>query len=284
MLIADILLIIVSLIALIFSSITDLRTKEVPDWLSHGLISAALAIRLLHAVIFQEPSYFIFGLLGFIIMFIIGNIFYHTKQLGGGDAKLAMGLGAAFATSPFYISTGIPFLIILFGYIMVIGAIYGVIWAIYLITKDFKNFKSEVKKLTKTRYMKIFKIIALIIAGVFLAIIFFVLSYPSSKILMAAITIVTLIYPYIFMAAKAIENIHFYKTIIIENLVEGDWIAENVKKNNKIIIPKKTMITKKDLQKLKQNNIRQVVIKDGIPFVPPFLIGTVLALIFGNPF
>jgi len=42
-------------------------------------------------------------------------------------------------------------------------------------------------------------------------------------------------------------------------------------------------ITKRDIKYLKSLNIKQVLVKDGIPFVPPFLLGTVLALIFGNP-
>jgi len=43
------------------------------------------------------------------------------------------------------------------------------------------------------------------------------------------------------------------------------------------------MINKKDLRKLKELNIKKVLVKDGIPFIPPFLIGTILALIIGNP-
>ena len=41
----------------------------------------------------------------------------------------------------------------------------------------------------------------------------------------------------------------------------------------------------KSIELLKKANIKQVLVKEGIPFVPPFLLGTILTLVVsGTPF
>src|SRR3989344_4161451 len=147
MIIPDLLLMLVVLVALIFASITDLKIKEVPDWLSYALIASALVIRLIYSIISSEYDYFFFSIAGFTVMFILGNLLYHTKQWGGGDAKLLMGLGAALATKPSYLpESKIPFIVTLFVFILIAGAVYGLLWSLYLTFHDFKNFKIEFKR------------------------------------------------------------------------------------------------------------------------------------------
>jgi len=284
MIVADIVLIIVSLIALIFASITDIKIKEVPDWLSYSLITSGLTIRLIHSILFDQYSYILYGLLGLASMFIVGEILYHSKLWGGGDAKLLMGLGATLATTPFYLQTSsIPFLAILFMLILFVGVIYGFLWSISLIFKDFKKFKLEFKKTNHSEGLKIIKILSavtiiLLIAGIVL------IPLPGTvRLSIILIAMLLLIYPYIFIAVRALENLHLYTYMPIDRVVEGDWIAKDIKKNNRVVFDKKITITNKDIKKLKALNIKKVLIKDGIPFVPPFLLGTILALIIGNP-
>lgn len=284
MIIPDILLIIISLVALIFASITDLKIKEVPDWLSYGLISSGLAIRLLSSIILENFSYFYYGLIGLAIMFVIGEILYHTKMWGGGDAKLLMGLGTTLATTPFYLeSSTIPFLAILFAFILFSGVIYGLIWSIFLVIKKPKNFITEFKKISHTEGSKIIKILSLVIIALLIVGIILVPISNLTRLFIGLFIIIFLIYPYLFIAVKAIENIHFYTYLPLEKIVEGDWIAKDIKKNNKVVFKQKITITNKDIKHLKELNIKRILVKDGIPFVPPFLIGTILALIIGNP-
>ena len=80
---------------------------------------------------------------------------------------------------------------------------------------------------------------------------------------------------------KTIENISMYKKKLIKNLKPGDWLASNIidEKGNSIIKKTAEGLTEKDIEKLKQHNIKTVTIKEGIPFIPPFLIGTILTLL-----
>ncbi|MBI2498918.1 prepilin peptidase [Candidatus Woesearchaeota archaeon] len=280
--IGDIFLIAATMAALISSTITDIKAKEVPDWISYALIFSGLSVRLIYSLIFSDFYYFIYGLIGFGSMFLLGNILYHLKQWGGGDAKLAMGLGATLATKPFYLENSyLPFLLTLIVLIFIIGSLYGFIWSIILIFKNPKSFKEEFSKLNSQNY-KIIKILTLILSISLVLFSFYLGNFKLASIILA---LLLLIYPYLFIAIKALENIHFYMYKETEKLVEGDWIAKDIKLKNEIVFHKKELgIEKKDIDHLIKLGVKKVLVKEGIPFVPPFLIGTIIALIFGNPF
>lgn len=72
-----------------------------------------------------------------------------------------------------------------------------------------------------------------------------------------------------------------YRLIPVSKLTEGDWIAKNVYLNKKLITgPKDRGITKKQITLLKKSKVKQVLIREGIPFVPVFLISTLISLLF----
>src|SRR3989338_5965028 len=85
----------VALAALLAASYTDLKTREVPDWLSYGLIFSALGIRALFSLGELDGGILLRGLAGFAVFVAIAYLMYYTRQWGGGDSKLLMGLGAA---------------------------------------------------------------------------------------------------------------------------------------------------------------------------------------------
>ena len=80
-----------------------------------------------------------------------------------------------------------------------------------------------------------------------------------------------------------------YKQVSVEKLTEGDWIAKDVIIGKKKICgPDDLGATKQHIRQLialkRQKKISNVLIKEGIPFVPSFLIAFVLTYIFGNLF
>ena len=50
----SIILVVITLIGLIIAAITDLKTREVPDLLSYGLIAVGLGLNLLFSFIYQN--------------------------------------------------------------------------------------------------------------------------------------------------------------------------------------------------------------------------------------
>ena len=84
----------VSLIALFIGSATDLKTREVPDWLNYGLVISGFGLNLLFSAIHSNSSFIINSVIGFLIFFGIAYIMFYAGQWGGGDSKMLMGLGA----------------------------------------------------------------------------------------------------------------------------------------------------------------------------------------------
>src|SRR3989338_10189237 len=83
-------------------SITDLKTREVPDWVNYGLIISGIGLNLLFSVIYSSWSFIISSIAGLGVFFAISYIMFYTGQWGGGDSKMLMGIGAA-------IGIGLPF-------------------------------------------------------------------------------------------------------------------------------------------------------------------------------
>jgi len=73
---------------------------------------------------------------------------------------------------------------------------------------------------------------------------------------------------------KMIEKSCFHKEVKVTELVEGDWLLGPVKKNGRIIYdPKKSPgVTKKDIERIKNAGIKKLVIKEGVAFIPSFVI------------
>ncbi|MBT3984710.1 prepilin peptidase [archaeon] len=275
--ITDIILISVALLILIISSIWDLRTREVPDNLTIGLIVIALVIRLIHSIITREYTFFLYGLLGFGIMFIIALIMYRTKQWGGADAKLLMGFGAAFGTAPYFSNLTLPFLLILFLNVIIIGGLYGLIFAIVLYFKNRKKANPLLKKelIKKRRLRNIILMIAvmILISSILIPIL-------TIKALLIILALFLMAYFYISIFVKIVEKLSFIKQLPLERVTEGDWLAKDVYYKNKVLISKKhPCLTLKDIKLMKKNKIRNAWVKIGIPFVPAMLIATIVTIL-----
>ncbi len=274
-------LIIISLIWIIFATIVDIKKREVPDWLNYSLISIGIGSRLIYSIITKEFSYILYGLIGLAIGFGFGSLMYYTKQWGGGDSKLLMGLGAMFGNyNPIkYFETvnTLPFLATFIINILIAGLIYGIIYSLFLGIKNHKNFLKEFKKY-KFKEIKIITPIVLVL--IILSLI--ILNKGLYKILIPFF-IVILIGACLISLIRIIENISLYKNIDVNKLTEGDWLVNSIYKNKKLICKTRNIgLTKEDIISLKKNNIKEVLIKEGIPFVPSFLIGFIVSIVFGD--
>ncbi|MEA3378752.1 MAG: A24 family peptidase [Nanoarchaeota archaeon] len=285
MIIADILLVLITFVALLIASYLDVKNKEVPDWISFGLIAAALGIRALYAFNFNDWLYLLYGLAGFGLMFILGIILFYAKMWGGADSKLLMAFGAVFATKPSFIKMELSFfgehlffLLIILISIAIVGAIYGLGWGIYIYFKNMAKANKEIKRLfIKKKFMrKIYFILA--VSFIFVALIF---SSRMLKPITLALAIIFFVYPYFYFIIKGIENVGMVKLISTKKLREGDWIIENVKIGKKIICQSSDLgLSKIQLKELRKLN-RQVLIKEGIAFVPAIFLGSFLVIILG---
>ncbi|MBT7237716.1 prepilin peptidase [Candidatus Woesearchaeota archaeon] len=282
----DFIIIILVLIILIFASIIDIKTKEVPDWLSFSLIAIGLAIFIFKSIQQNSFSPILNSLLGGIVLFAIGAAMYYTKQWGGGDAKLLIGLGIILNQYPtkllniFSPNLNFYFPLILFANILLFGAMYGLIISIFLMIKKRKEFSKKFQ----TMYIKTKKIrnTLLLLAGILVLFNLLTSNPQPIKYLIYFSAIFPLLFFYLLISIKSIESISMEKTILTSKLVEGDWINEEVKINGKLIYSPKSLGVNKEQIELIRKHKKNIKVKEGIAFIPSFLIGTIISLIFGN--
>ena len=278
------LIIFICMLALVIASYTDIKTREVPDWLNYSLIGLGLGINAIYSTILLNPSFIIQSILGLILGMIIGYSMFYLGQWGGGDSKMIMGLGALIG---FEISIE-SFLIGLLINILLIGSIYGLIWSIILARRNKNKFSKDMKKIMHNK--KLIKTrLVIFISSLFLLSPLLLTKSISIIIPIFLLIILINLTPYLWMFVKAVENSSMYKLITPDKLTEGDWIAKDVKIDGKYISgPKDLGIEKKQINQLidlwKKGKIKKILIKEGMPFIPSFFLAFIITLIYGNIF
>jgi len=261
-------LIVLALVWIIFASICDLKNREVPNWLNFSLIIFALGFRFFYCLFSQEGFGFIYmGLIGLGVFFVLGNLFYYGRLFAGGDAKLMIALGAILPFSKSFLNNIWIFVIFLFLFLF-IGGIYGLIWSAILMSRNFKKFKKEFYKRFKSNkkiiYFIMFFSLVLMVFG-FIENLFFYLGC------------LIFISPYFYLYAKSIDEVCMVKKIKTEELREGDWLYKDIKVGKKIIKASWNGLNKKEIRAIKKK-YKQIIIRQGIPFVPVFLISFLILL------
>jgi Flp pilus assembly protein protease CpaA len=250
-------LISVTLVFLAAASYSDLKKREVPDWLSYGLIFSAVGLRFIFS--FAEGwMIFLNGLLGLLVCIGIAYLFYFANFWGGGDGKLLMGMGAVIGLS---LNLLWFFLSLLF-----LGAIMGLLWGLFVAALKWRRFVKEFKGFLSL--MRKWHFLAGLISLVFLGASFFywyfwpLIIFPLGSF-------------YLICFVKAVEESCFVKKVSVEELVEGDWLAKDVVVSGKRIAVEGRGLEKKEIHRLRnlfgEEKINEVLVKEGIPLVPSFL-------------
>jgi len=255
------------LIVLTLATVSDLKKREVPNFLSFFLLFSAIGIRIISFVCKPSLNAAIKPLLGLAFTLPVAFALYYLKQWGGADAKLFIALGIALGWSHE------KFSILNFSLLLLIaGGLYGIASLIYLAIKQREKlgFKKELRQKRKYFFL-----------AIFITLIIIFLSFKFIQILPFALLPIPTFFAFIF--AKKLDKL-FIKKIPPEKLVEGDWIAQTCKENRKIICTPRTIATKKIIKKLielkKKKKLSYIKIKEGIPFIPSFLFAFILLYFF----
>ncbi len=266
----------IAFIALIIGSYTDFMTKEVPDWVSYSLIFMGIFLHLSYSLIFSDWIILAKGLAGLAVTAAIAIPMFYLGQWGGGDSKMLMALGSLIGLDFSYSS----FLLSLMLNIFLIGAVYGVAYGVILAVSHRNNFWEKFKsiisegKITKLRIAILIVSIMLFIAGIFL---------KSLRLSLLLLIVVLIFSFYLWVFVKAVEKAVMYKFVSPSKLTEGDWIAKDIIiRGKRICGPKDLGATKEQIIALKKLKIKEVLIKEGIPFVPSYLLALVFTYFWGN--
>ena len=255
----EVFLIILALIWLIFAVISDLKTREIPNWLNFSLIIFALGVRFFYSVFNDNWSFFVQGVFGFAVFFAIANLLYFSRFFAGGDAKLMMALGPIIPFGTSFLPNVNLSISFLFLFLMT-GAVFGLIAILYLSFKDFNAIKGgfirNVKTNKKTFYM--FMIIGLI---------FMFLGFFER--LLFSLGILIFVMPYLYFYTKAIDR-NMIVQMKTKNLTEGDWLNNDIKAGKNVIKANWQGLSKKEISLIRRKH-KFVKIKIGIQYSPVFL-------------
>jgi len=274
-------MVILALVVMTIGSITDFQKREVADMVNYGLFISAIALRLLFAAITLNPMIILDGFIGFLIAMAIALGMFYAGQWGGGDSKMMMGLGILFGLKIIPVSVYGILNSLLVSFIInafIAGSLFGLIWSIVLGIKNKKKFVKSWKKASSNA--KVMKRSCIIAAIILIICSFFFKDFAFIFITLAALCIGT-IYAYIF--AKSVERSSMVVMLPPSKVTEGDWIDKEIRHKGKYITgPKDLGISKAQIALLKKYKISKIAVKVGIPFIPSFLIGFIITLLFGN--
>ncbi len=254
--------------AMSFASYFDIKTREVPDFISYLLIAGGLSINAVISITSYSVSNLEFIPLSMLLLFGFSYTMYILGQWGGGDVKLMLGLAMVFTAAGFY--SHLSF-IALFINMLIFGGLYGIVGTVaYGVIK--------IKKLSK--FLGLYDI-PLVGAGA-AVIVFSAFYLPTPLNFLIAFSAFLLVsMRYIYVVA---QNLMFVNTDV-NKLTEGDWLADDVKdESGKVVVKRRqTGLLAADIKELKEHGVNTVLVKIGLPFVPGLFLGVIITLFLGNP-
>ena len=244
-----------------FAVVQDLKSREIANWVNFSLIIFALGFRFFWSLFNGgEFVFFYQGLIGVGIFFVLGNLFYYGRMFAGGDAKLLFALGAILPFSLDF-QYNLKIFVLFFTLFFVSGTLYGIVSSMFLAGRNFSKFRKEFvnqfKKNRKFYFGVLLSCIVLLALGILSSVLFYfgVLLFVLSLF---------------YLSAKSIDESCMISKVSPKNLMEGDWLYEDVKVKGKIIKKSWGGISRKDIKLL--SGKKYVLIRKGIPFSPVFLI------------
>lgn len=224
------------------------------------------------------------SLMGFVLSLIVAYGMFYLGQWGGGDSKLIMGLGTILGFNIFPLFGKNNFwLLILIASIVFCGAMYGLVWSIFLAIKNRKIFIKHLNLWLQKRQLTIARRIMLVILLLMMIAILTIVPNEFKILLLTFVVMLYFIF-YVWLFVKVIEETCMIKEIPIGKLTEGDWILKDVYIGKKYITgPKDLGVSREQIESLKKyaakGKIKTITIKEGIPFIPAFLIAYTLTVV-----
>ena len=118
------LIILIALFFLGLSGLEDLKTREVPDYVSYAFIATAFFIRIIWFFFEKDISIISWMPVSLLVLGGFSYLMYISGQWGGGDVKVLIGVSLLLSSFQGEI---IPFFLNFLLNTLVVGAFYGVV-------------------------------------------------------------------------------------------------------------------------------------------------------------
>jgi Flp pilus assembly protein protease CpaA len=265
---------VIGVIWLIIASVMDIKNREVKNWVGFSLITFALAYRLIFSIVIWNFWFFIEGAFGLIIFFILAYVFYYARVFAGGDAKIFIALGTILPFSLSYVDNIMIFVAFIL-FLLFVGAIYGLLFSFVIVLSNYAGFKREFSKQLSKNKNALWTFIAT-------ATVLFMIILLFTETLFLLFPVILILFPLLYIYAKSIEESCMMKYIDVKQLTVGDWLVGSIKVKSRVIKTNFEGLSEEDLKFMQKNYNKKVLVKQGIPFIPVFLIAFILLIILFN--
>ncbi len=253
---------------IIAASMQDLIKREVANWINFSLIAFAISFRIFYSAFSTDLMFLLYGVMGLFIFFLLANLFYYSRIFAGGDAKLLIALGAVLPSGTgFYGSlTELMYFVFLF---LICGSVYGIAYSVLLVLRKRGEFTREFSLQLKDKKILIFLSLGMFVFS-------FITVYFFNETVLFLFPLIFLLFPFLLIYAKSVEECCMVKSVRANELNEGDWLYEALRLGNKRIKPKWEGLTQREIMLIRKEHKGRVKIKEGIAFVPAFLIAYIV--------
>lgn len=253
----------VAVLGLLATSYFDLfNNRNVPDQLLYGFLGVAILLNL----VFFNMDLFLLSLGVALFLSIMGYIFYRAGQLGLGDIFVIDAIVFLLPIQPSFVTSyfNIPFVLPVFLFSAILVSIYS------LITFGMKILRSDARP-------NLLYILLLIPYAIFAYLGLVIISMSVFYFVLVTIVFMCLIFFLMYkqyLAKFLSEDLPLHQ-VQPEDVVAIEYMNQDLVSRFKI--PR--VLTKKDLERLKQTKVRELRIYTKlIPYLPFMLVGLILAL------
>ena|GEM_PF-2085435 len=270
----------VAIAAMAVASYTDIRIREVSNWLSFGLIFALLGMKAFEAFYYSDMS-ILWSSLAFGGLFLgLGLLFFYSGQWGGADVKLLCAMGVGFSTvprgfAPLYSSVWPYSFTLIFNFFLV-AVLYAMGYAAVLAVttpKVGRDFRASVN-----RYE--------VLAGALAIVALFGLSslYPI-MLWLAAVPVLWFLSKFL----RSVEANCMTRKIKASELREFDIPKVNIVLDGEVLVNSKDPngMTPEQIRKVqrlvKKGTLpKKLEVKWGIPLIPVYPIAILVSVFIGD--
>ena len=276
-------------IALLGSSVAawwDLRTTEVPDYVSVITAAAGLIFHASMWMISGDPFYVLSSLAVGTAFFALGWVFFLTGVWGGADALVMGAVGYALpylpeVFSPAYVAEW-PFAFTLLFNIFIVGTVYTLGFAVFQGLKS-EKVMSEFLEDMKDYWKRILSILVLY-SGALVTVSHLYGSGVSEGLYYIQLTAPLLVgMLMVYRYLRIVEDHGMRAEIPVGELSEGDVLAEDVETEDGTVDSGKIVgLTDEQVERIRKSS-ETVCVKYGVMFVPAFPVAILLSVTLGDP-
>jgi len=272
-------ILLIALAATIYGSYTDVKIREVPNWISYPLIGAMLLLRIIDFAITKCASGLIYSIGTGAVFLGLGLAMFYSGQWGGADWKILTAFGIGFGTLigfvPKYLAPW-PFGVTLIMNLLFIAAAYSILYA-FGISLGNKKVYNDTKKSMKKYEMH--AILAFFFVGCAL------ILYDLAFVMIVILAPLWLLIRYL----KSVEKNCLFKTRKWSEVVEFDIPVKDLKMGKKMLQSSKdpngfTLEKLAECRKLARKGKlpKKIDVKWGLPMIPAFPVTLLISVFCGD--